>query len=332
MQMTAATGEAGNSVLSIDLLELRIPKAISLNDPGTELVTSMTHIKRHSGGEPGDDVITAEFKAFSITGKEATSMALKCTGCVRILLGASSNSTRVAPQSHLSTIDVDRFYQVLRDDFGFGYYGAFHGLTSIQRKTNCSTATIHNPAFEKDETPLLFHLGMLDNTLQGLNAAYSAPGDGRPWSIVAPTAVRRITLVPDLCGDKMTDEVLIDCTITDPRPDCVTGDVNVYLSIPCEESEENDGGSKNITKQCIEVEGITFPPSSPPPRTTADSYSKRPSSPLTSPRPRSSTVTEQKKALDAERAAFFYLKNLHVSIDAEKRTERPWYRQALLSN
>ncbi|GKT90332.1 lovastatin nonaketide synthase [Colletotrichum tofieldiae] len=362
MQMAAATGGAGTSVLSIDLLELRIPKAIALNDSGTELVTSMTHIKRHSGGEPGDDVITAEFNAFSTTGKEATSMALNCTGRVRILLGPSSNSSspdqkvgeeeaeaekatwpsrfaaRVAPQGHLSTIDVDRFYQVLRDDFGFGYYGAFHGLTSIQRKTNYSTATIRNPAFEKDETPLLFHPGMLDSALQGLNAAYSAPGDGRLWSIVAPTAVRRITLVPDLCGDKMTDEVLIDCTITDPRPNCVTGDVNVYLSIPCEESEELGGGSKNITKQCIEVEGITFSPFAA--ATKDDDRLLFQEAILTLDKPdatliygdRKATPWEKQKALDAERAAFFYLKNLHVSIDAEKRTELPWYRQALLSN
>ncbi|KAK2024500.1 hypothetical protein LX32DRAFT_705488 [Colletotrichum zoysiae] len=324
-----ATGAAGTSVRSIDVLDLRIPKAIALSDSGTELVTSMTHIKRR------DDLITAEFNAFSTTGKDASSMALNCTGNIRIVLGAGDDiktttrpsrfPARVAPQGHLSTVDVDRFYQVLRDDFGFGYDGAFHGLTSIHRKTNYATATIRNPVFEADETPLLFHPGMLDSALQGLNAAYSAPGDGRLWSIVAPTAVRRITLVPDLCGDKMTDEVLIDCTITDPRPNCVTGDVNVYLN-------------GKTTKQCIEVEGITFSPFAA--ATKDDDRLLFQEAFLTLDKPdatliygdRKATPWEQQKALDAERAAFYYLKNLHLSVHAEKRAELPGYRQALLAN
>ncbi|KAJ0315623.1 hypothetical protein COL5a_011935 [Colletotrichum fioriniae] len=361
MQMVGMTGGAETSVQSIDLLDLRIPKAIALNDSGTELVTSMTHIKR------SENVITAEFNAFSTTG--TASMALNCTGHVRIMLGANSSTNgldqkeadqeqqgkeeeeaeaetttgpsrfaaRGAPQGHLSTIDVDRFYQVLRDDFGFGYDGAFHGLTSIQRKTNYATATIRNPVFEKGETRLLFHPGMLDSALQGLNAAYSAPGDGRLWSIVAPTAVRRITLVPELCGEEMTDEVLIDCTITDPRPNCVTGDVNVFLSYPCQESEEGVS-DKKITKQCIEVEGITFSPFAA--ATKDDDRLLFQEAFLTLDKPdatliygdRKATPREAQKALDAERAAFFYLKNLHLTIDAEKRTELPSYRQALLSN
>ncbi|KAK1499284.1 hypothetical protein CCUS01_00006 [Colletotrichum cuscutae] len=362
MQMAAATGVVDTPVESIDLLNLRIPKAIALNDAGTELVTSMTHIER------SDDVITAEFNAFSTTG--TASMALNCTGNVRIMLGANTSTNspdkkeadqeaeegeeeekaaaepttgpsrfaaRDAPQGYLSNIDVDRFYQVLHDDFGFGYDGAFHGLTSIQRKTNCATATIRNPAFEKGETRLLFHPGMLDSALQGLNAAYSAPGDGRLWSIVAPTAVRRITLVPELCGEEMTDEVLIDCTITDPRPNCVTGDVNVFLSYPCQESKEG-GSDKKITKQCIEVEGITFSPFAA--ATKNDDRLLFQEAFLTLDRPdatliygdRKATPWEAQKALDAERAAFFYLKNLHLTIDDEKRTELPSYRQALLSN
>lgn len=315
----------GKPVQSIDLFDLEIRKAIAVHEgSGTELLVSMTKV---SPTDTDTKVVTADFAAFSTISKESGQLALNCCGHVRVILGedpTSRFSPRKPPVANTTEVDIDRFYQILRDDLGFGYEGPFRGLTSIARKSGFSTGTIRCDRFEDDETTLLFHPGMLDSALQGLNAAHSAPGDGRLWSIVAPTYCRRITVVPDLCGKNMTDEVGIDCTITDPRDVFVKGDVEVY--------------SANFEKRIIEVEGVMFSPFAA--ATPEDDRHLFQESFLTVDQPdaylifgdRRATPEEARKALDAERAAFYYLKNLHLSVTPEEREALPPYRQALIGN
>ncbi|KAI6085990.1 hypothetical protein F4821DRAFT_278997 [Hypoxylon rubiginosum] len=315
----------GKPVQSIDLFDLEIRKAIAVHEgSGTELLVSMTKV---SPVDAETKVITADFTAFSTISKESGNLALNCCGHVRVILGENPESRfspRKPPVSSTNEVDIDRFYQILRDDLGFGYEGPFRGLTSIARKSGFSTGTIRNERFDDDETTLLFHPGMLDSALQGLNAAHSAPGDGRLWSIVAPTYCRRITIVPELCGKNMTDEVGIDCTITDPRDVFVKGDVEVY--------------SANFEKRIIEVEGVMFSPFAA--ATPEDDRHLFQESFLAVDKPdatlifgdRRATPEEARKAIDAERAAFFYLKNLHLSVSPEQRETLPSYRQALIRN
>lgn len=315
----------GKQVQSIDLFDLEIRKAIAIHEgSGTELLVSMTKI---TPLDAETKVITADFTAFSTISKESNNLALNCCGHVRVILGedsASPFSPRKPPVANMNKVDIDRFYQILRDDLGFGYEGPFRGLKNVSRRSGFSTGTIRCDRFEDDETSLLFHPGMLDSALQGLNAAHSAPGDGRLWSIVAPTYCRRITIAPGLCGKNMTDEVGIDCTITDPRDVFVKGDVEVY--------------SKDFEKKIIEVEGVMFSPFAA--ATPEDDRHLFQESFLTVDQPdaylifgdRRATPEEARKALDAERAAFFYLKNLHLSVSKEQRETLPSYRQALIGN
>lgn len=326
----------GQPVESIDLLDLEIVKAIALSEAfGTEMVVSMTNIQQDTA------VITAKYTVFSTTGKDTSHLNLNTTGNVRITLREEASESegpparlaapRDPPVAKLAPVDVDRFYQVLGDDLGYGYQGPFRGLIKIQRRLGFSTATIQNTAFGEHETCLLFHPGMLDSALQGLNAACSAPGDGRLWSIVAPTYFRRVTLIPELCGSNMTDLVEIDCTMTDYRDDRISGDIEVFCA----------------DKRVIEIEGVRFSPfaaatskddrhmfqeaflclDEPDAEVVfADTLS---SSSLSTP---SSAQEQHQKGIDAERAAFFYLKNLHQNVSYNVRNDLPWYRQALLTN
>lgn len=311
----------GQSVESIDLLNLEIRKAIAIHEStGTELLISMTKVTAKT------NEITADFTAYSTLSKGAN-LILNCCGQVRVHLGEDSASRfapRRAPESQLTPVDIDSFYKILRDDFGFGYEGPFRALTDVSRKASFATGTIRSEGFEDGETALLFHPGMLDSALQGLNAAHSAPGDGRLWAIVAPTFCRRISLIPSLCGKNMTENVEIDCTITDPRDTHVTGDVEVY--------------SEKFAQKIIEVEGLTFSPFAA--ATEENDRFLFQESILALDKPdayvifgdRKATPEEAQKALDAERAAFYYIKHFHLSVSTEKRKELPWYRQALLAN
>lgn len=317
----------GKFVKSIDLFDLEIRKAIAIQDStGTELVTSMTSVTSQDidGGQ-----ISADFAAYSTISKDAANLALNCCGRVRVLLGEEEDteshlSPRISPLGKLTAVDVDSFYKILKDDFGFGYEGPFRALTNVSRKAGFATGTIQCGKFDDSETPLLFHPGMLDSALQGLNAAHSAPGDGRLWTIVAPTSCRRISIIPGLCGSSMTDKVEIDCNITDPRDTHVTGDVEIF--------------SEGFKHKIIEVEGLTFSPFAG--ATVEDDRYLFQESFLCLDKPnadvifgdREATPEESRKAIDAERAAFYYLKNLHLSVTPEERSSLPWYRQALINN
>ncbi|KAJ5087476.1 type I iterative polyketide synthase [Penicillium angulare] len=317
----------GRPIKSIDLFDLEIRKAIALHDStGTELLTSLTKV---TTVDSESKQITADFAAYSTISKDATNLALNCCGRVRVRLGDSEDSAfffspRVAPMGQLTAVDVDNFYKVLSEDFGFGYEGPFRALTNLSRKSGFATGKIICEKFDDSETTLLFHPAMLDSALQGLNAAHSAPGDGRLWTIVAPTFCRRISIIPELCGSNMPDTVDIDCIITDPRDTHVTGDVELF--------------SPSFKEKIIEVEGLVFSPFAGAieendrhlfqesflclDKADADVvYGDR-----------QPTLSESQKALDAERAAFYYLKTFHQSVSPEQRETLPWYRQALLKN
>jgi acyl transferase domain-containing protein len=316
----------GRPVQMIELLDLKILKAIAVNDTiGTELMVSMTDIA--TSAVDGEEIITANFATFSAIGKEASAMALNTRARIRMTMGDLATDAfppRQSPVANLAPVDIDRFYSAMRDDLGYMYEGPFRGLTSLHRRLGHSSGTIANPPTEAGETQLLFHPGMLDNALQGLFAAYSAPGDGRLWSMRAPTACRRVTLIPQLCGRRMTPEVAFDCTGIDPRDDFITGDVDVYLS--------------NYSQKIIEFEGLSFSPFAAATerddrhlfQQSIDFVDRADGNLVLG--DRRPTKWERQKALDAERAAFYYLKNLHSSVNSSTRSELPWYRQALLDN
>ncbi|KAG5655084.1 hypothetical protein KAF25_000207 [Fusarium avenaceum] len=327
----------GRPVSKIDLYDLEIRKAIAVNESatGTELLVTMTNV---SSIDPNIKTITADFATFSTISRESGSMALNCCGKVCIFLqedavpttGSDANgteqfATRTPPVPGMAGIDVERFYSAMHHDLGYMYSGPFRGLSRLSRKLGSSEGSIRRPAFGDDsETTLIFHPGMLDNALQGLFAAYSAPGDGRLWSMRAPTACRRVSLVPSLCGRNMTEEVDFDCTLTDSRDDFITGDVEVYAS--------------GYAQRIIEIEGLSFSPFAA--ATEKDDRQlfqeqiwcvNEADGPLVL-GDKFPTAEERSKAMDAERAAFFYLKKLHLSVPSDQRSQLPWYRQSLLDN
>lgn len=113
----------------------------------------------------------------------------------------------------------------------------------------------------------------------------------------------------------MTDNVEIDCNITDPRDTHITGDVEVF--------------SEGFREKIIEVEGLTFSPFAG--ATVENDRCVFQESFLCHAKPnadvifgdRKATPEESRKALFAERAAFYYLK---ASISRSVRSSaRPFH-------
>ncbi|KAL9044695.1 MAG: hypothetical protein Q9214_002185 [Letrouitia sp. 1 TL-2023] len=310
----------------IELCDLQIRKAIAINDKtGAEILVTMTGI---TSADDDAGTICAQFTSYSAASKDTGSMAVNAFGRVIISLGepvADILPPRSSPVSGLSSVDIEQFYSAM-GTIGYIYDGPFKGLSSLRRRLGSSSGTIVRPPIEDQKNPLLFHPGMLDTALQGMFAAFSAPGDGRLWSMHAPTSIRRVSVVPSLCGANMTEEVAFDCAVTESRRNRITGDVDVF--------------SAGFGQKLVEVDGLSFSPFSAATQKD-DSHLfaealwgvESPDGELVLGDKRASP-REIQKASDAERAAFYYLRTLNESVTPEERTVIgiPWHHQALFDN
>jgi acyl transferase domain-containing protein len=329
LAMESAMQVAGSSpVQLVELLDLDIAKAIVISEAApTELVIYMNRITWNDVQE-----VTAEFSVYSaVATKDSAGLTLNCRGDVRITLETKAERTTVPlpPREihsvNMSEVDVERFYSSLRDDAGYTYGAPFRNITQLSRRLGLSTGTIQAPEPESNTTQFVFHPAIADCALQGMFATYSAPGDGSITSIMVPKSCRRVSLVPSLWLAQIDGDVYFDCNLTDNGADTgITGDIDIYSS-----------GYEN---KMMQFEGLTFVPFAAATKEDDRSLFQEsiwcPNSPdgklvLGDREP---TATEKQKALDAERAAFFYMCKLVRSVEPDARTSLPWYRRALLES
>jgi len=336
-------------IAHLDVLDMEIRKAIAVHQEfGVEVMISFSNLFPVQP-DAMTETMTASFNIFSAPSRESTRMALHCCGNLRMTLlpdfGGNEEAEKkfdyesILPARRpivpgMNKVDIDRFYETMRDEVGLGWDGAFRGLTDITRKAGYSTVTAKNPPFSATETKLLFHPAMLDCALQGLNAALAAPGDGSVDGLVAPTLIKRVTIIPELLRRHQEDEhVMIDCTSTVSPTDALakislTGDVEVYASNPA---------SDKAGVKLIEMEGIKISPVAPP-----SAENDRPLfqeslmclDTLNAKVARGNlrfSPSEKAKALDAERVAFYYIAQLHLNTPSSVRATLPPYRQAFLA-
>lgn len=342
-------GSSGVKIAHLDVLGMEIRKAIAVHQEfGVEVMISFSNLTPVQP-DAMTDTMTASFNIFSAPSRESTRMTLHCCGNLRMTLlpdfGGDEEAEKkfdyesILPARRpivpgMNKVDIDRFYETMRDEVGLGWDGAFRGLTDITRKAGYSTVTAKNPPFSATETKLLFHPAMLDCALQGLNAALAAPGDGSVDGLVAPTLIKRVTIIPELLRRHQENEqVIIDCTSTVSPTDALakislTGDVEVYAS---------GASSDKAGVKLIEMEGIKISPVAPP---TAEN--DRPLfqeslmclDALNAQVARGSlrfSPSEKATALDAERVAFYYIAQLHLTTPPSVRATLPPYRQAFLA-
>jgi hybrid polyketide synthase/nonribosomal peptide synthetase ACE1 len=205
MALEASRALIGDQSISlIELHELTIPRAITFDendDLGVETLVSLTAIVRHS-----DQLYTANFACYSIPvlGLGADhDMELSASGTVKISLGAPDIAALAyVPHEiyNMGAVDSDRFYSAIAE-LGYNYSGQFRTLSSAQRKLNQASALVASYVYdEMSVSEYLVHPSMLDVAFQASILAYSAPGDGRLWSLSVPTAIGTIRVNPEVCA------------------------------------------------------------------------------------------------------------------------------------
>ncbi|KAK3988690.1 lovastatin nonaketide synthase [Cladorrhinum sp. PSN332] len=194
-----------------ELHDLIIPKAITFDeDVGIETQVTLTQVWQEQ-----DNTIAADFSCYSCTSSptvgasEQPEFDLMATGTVKIVLGTPS-FTALAPTpapdtSNMTDVDIDRFYSSLLQH-GYGYSGQFRTMSSIKRKLNQASVRVasypyaDNDDVDERQTVYLVHPTMLDVAFQSSILAFSAPFDGRLWSLHVPTAIGRIRVNPEVCA------------------------------------------------------------------------------------------------------------------------------------
>ncbi|KAI8249967.1 Polyketide synthase-nonribosomal peptide synthetase [Colletotrichum sp. SAR 10_77] len=301
------------AVECIELADLNIYKAIAVDErAGTDMYVSVTDIV-----EAQDGSITARFSCRSPADKESGRLVCNARGTLTLtmtldnenmksLMEAGHDMTaesfplvpRETTKGRLADVNLTQFYEAL-STLGYDYSGVFQGLGRLQRRLGFATGTINNPpAGEYNKTrPLLFHPAMLDTAIHSLFSSFGVPGDGT-WSLQVPSGIRRVTVVPRLCGAALPEHIDFDCTMSGVDR---SGSIDI-LAV--------DG-----TNKAIELDGLDFVPFSPFTEKDDKCLFSKVTWQLCTPdgdKVGSHLPTEwdNQKVIDRERVAFYYLRTL----------------------
>lgn len=206
MALEASKALAGDrSVELFELHNLTIPRAVIFEEGdnnGVETLVALTAAQYHA------DHATAEFACYStplLSSGSDQEMDMMASGTVKILFGEASATAlplSMAEDYNMVSFDTDTFYSTL-SNLGYNYRGPFRTLSSCRRRLNSSLATIDAySSTNPDESEYLVHPSTLDVAFQSAFLAYSAPGDGRLWSLNVPTQISTIRVNPHVCASQ----------------------------------------------------------------------------------------------------------------------------------
>lgn len=248
---------AGSPVKLFELSEFSVPRAITFEetgDTGVETLVTLTGISHQP-----DQTVTARFSCYSLPVDLSGSnqeMKVMASGNVTVLFGDPTPdvlSSALLEDYNMSTYDPDHFYSAL-SKLGYGYSGSFRAVSSMKRRLNQSIVLAHSyeyKAAEADHSEYLVHPALLDVALQTAFFAYSAPGDGRLWSLQIPTFFGGIRVNPEVCA-------LLPTSST-PVPVCTVLSDNSERICACIDLFSEDG-----TQCMVQIEDLTLQPLEPP--------------------------------------------------------------------
>ncbi|KAI9738829.1 MAG: putative Hybrid PKS-NRPS biosynthetic cluster [Cirrosporium novae-zelandiae] len=319
MALEAANSLAeGQEVKLVEVHDLTIGRPIAFDDDttGVEIIVVVANIS----SKEASNQVSADFTCYSCPNTESATLTLTAHGRLGVTIGEQSPDVlpyRPPCPPCMTDVDVERFYSALAD-LGYGYEGNFRGLSMLKRKMDMATGLISNPPAESLKKPLLIHPATVDVAIHSVFAAFSAPNDGRLWSLHVPTDIQKITVNPLFCSPSRIHESQLpfDSVVTKADSTGLMGDVDVFA----------EDGKHAI----LQVEGMRVKPFSP--ASEADDYPifsellwdvSDPCSMAIEKIPPS--ATEREIAYICDRAAYFYLCSLDNLITQEERERTDWH-------
>ncbi|KAL4971415.1 hypothetical protein BDW66DRAFT_155688 [Aspergillus desertorum] len=251
-------------------------------------------------------------------------MTLNASGQIVVELGAQDPQqlpSRAEPnEPSMREIEIDRFYEFL-ERMGYHYSSPFRGTTSIRRMAECAAGSISDQSGIEWEDRLIIHPGVLDTALQTVFAAYCCPGDERMWTLHVPTKVRSIVINPyfTTLGANKQESLRYVTAARAAGPGKVVAELDLLTS--------------DASHTFVQVQGLDLTPlSAAVPEDDAVLFSQfqyRLSSPDGDVAAAGDSFPhrELSVAIDMERIAFYYMRQLLATVTAEERaTTLPHYR------
>ena len=315
----------GAAVELIELSDLNIYKAITLDEDSAGVETLFTMSREHSDQEDNENRVHGHFVLYACVKDDVNAMNKHFSGNFIIKLGRPSTGTlphRSELSYPMSSTDVDRFYESL-SAIGLDYTGMFRGIMSIDRRMDMSRAKISRSISTTTDSKLLVHPAFLDVCLQSLFAGVCAPGDGTLWTTYLPTTIRKVRINPAFLESVHDNSAAVDSYVTNASSQSVVGDVDVF--------DERDNMQ-------IQIEGLACNSFS---KATAANdrklFSKlvwksdisNGSNTQNSDACRSST--EDSAVEVSERVAYYYLRNLRQKVQPKQEAALKWHFQKLLN-
>ncbi|GLI77277.1 putative Hybrid PKS-NRPS biosynthetic cluster [Penicillium ochrochloron] len=203
MAFEAAKSIIGNRPIKlIEMRDLVIGKAITFggeSDPAAETLVTLTDITPSKSDLKSR---AAKFSVYSAAIKSARDLEVNASGTINVIFGEPLMSVLPPIQlddSNMTETDSERFYTSL-STIGYQYSDSFRTMANLKRKLNQATVLISSFDYGDESERLMGHPTLLDVAFQSAILAYSAPGDGRLWSLHAPTFFECIRVNPELCA------------------------------------------------------------------------------------------------------------------------------------
>ncbi|KAL1610860.1 Type I Iterative PKS [Paraconiothyrium brasiliense] len=315
---------AGRHIQALTLLDLQILKAITLDESSTGIATIFTITK----GGPQDlhaDCLRADFTLYAATQQGSVEMIKHFSGSVLVYLahsGPPGFSQREKVPDYMIDVGVRQFYESM-SSVGLDYTGAFQGIISMRRSNLRSTTEVSHEEYFSNESALLIHPALVDSCLQGLLAAFAAPGDGSLWTAYLPTSVHRAHFNLDCFTPTNRSTSFVDSYVTESSASSLVGDVEVFNAQGCLQ---------------LQLEGLTCTAiEKPSPLTDRKLFARTAwkcepfNSMESNALPPQKVTWVQQLAEVCERYSYLYLKNLRLQIHKEEEESLKWHLKRLFA-
>ena len=322
IKILALDANADALISLIKVKDVEIPRAIAFDDDSTsiEIIFSVSSV------DITEQAVTAEWACYSVA-EGAASAIVNAKGRTLCNLSPAKPATiPLGKTNPYNMVDVseEHFYSNL-SKIGYDYTSPFRGLSSIRRKLGHSVGTLTDQSGTGWDDKLVLHPGMLDSALQTIFAAWSHPGDTSIWSLHVPISVSAITINPyfTMLGDGGKQPTMqYESFVRSKKASKLIGDIYLYTG---------DG-----THAFVHFEGATLVPFS---KATIKNdipiFSQFhhniafPDGQLASEGEEMSSF-ESQMYRDVDRAAYWFVRNVSLSIPADERHKLlPHYQKYL---
>lgn len=185
----------GKPIRLVELVDLKIPRAVVLQEnKSTELTTTLRLVRKSDG------FLSAEFAFSAASADDAAAVPERtCNGRVEVHLDAGETDADQRllplpsrPPPNLNAVDLDTFYGNLRE-LGIDYQGSFRATKSAQRTMGYASTLASWDAADLGDSYSL-HPAVLDVGFHAVFAAFASPSTGQMWTMYLPVGIQRVTI------------------------------------------------------------------------------------------------------------------------------------------